>query len=316
MLTDEQRERRRKTIGASDAPIVMGISPWSSQRELWLEKAGFDSQEETQSTRLGNYLQYGVAMEALKQIGGNILLEEPFLQHADGWASATPDYIIGQGDDRAILEIKTTHQRSWDIVPEHYLLQVNWQAWVAGIDRAYLACLHGEGLKVAIYEITPSLQSSWFINAVRECKRFWERYIQGNEEVPKDAKTAESEELKAAIRAESGKSVDLDIETLGYLRKLAELKRRNAPAADEIAVLEKLVKNRLDAAEVGLYSGQTVVTWKESVSNSFDSARFKTDYPDLAKQYTKQTISRRFLPKEDAILSLTSISQDTEYVSN
>lgn len=313
MLTDEQRERRRHTIGASDAPIIMGISPWSSPRELWLEKAGFDSREETQSTRLGNYLQYGVAMEALKQIGGNILLEEPFMLHADGWASATPDYLIGQGDDRAILEIKTTHQRSWDIVPEHYLLQVNWQAWVAGIDRAYLACLHGEGLKVAIYEITPSLQSAWFVNAVRECKRFWDKYVHGNEEIAAGDKPANSDELKAAIRAESGKSADFDAETLGYLRKLMELKRRNAPAVDEIAVLEKLVKDRLSSAEVGLYSGQTVVTWKESVSNSFDSARFKTDYPDLAKQYTKQTISRRFLPKEDTIFALT---QETVDVGN
>ncbi len=314
MLTDEQRERRRYTIGASDAPIVVGISPWSSQRELWLEKAGFDSQEETQSTRLGNYLQYGVAMEALKQIGGNILLEEPFLLHADGWASATPDYIIGQGDDRAILEIKTTHQRSWDIVPEHYLLQVNWQAWVAGIDRAYLACLHGGGgLNVAIYEITPSLQSSWFVNAVRECKLFWDKYVQGNEEVPASNQVAGSDELKAAIRAESGKSVDFSAETLGYLRKLVELKRRNAPAADEISALEKLVKERLSAAEIGMYSGQTVVTWKETVSSSFDSARFKTDHPELAKQYTKQSISRRFLPKEDTIFALT---QEPVNVSN
>jgi predicted phage-related endonuclease len=73
------------------------------------------------------------------------------------------------------------------------------------------------------------------------------------------------------------------------------------------------VKERLSAAEIGMYSGQTVVTWKETVSSSFDSARFKTDHPELAKQYTKQSISRRFLPKEDTIFALT---QEPVNVSN
>lgn len=300
MLTPELREKRRKTVGASDAGVITGISPYGKRHNLWLEKAGLETRQDTQRTRLGNYLQAGVAMEALNQIGGSIIGEEVFAVHADGWASATPDYIVRQDDRNAILEIKTTHERSWDIVPEHYLLQVNWQSWVHGIDTIYLAVLHG-GLNVEVYEITPSLQTTWFISAVKQCREFWERYINGDEEPEKDDQG--NDDLKAAIRAESGKSVDLDAEAVGWLRRLSELKKSNGPVADEIAALEKLIKNRLGTAEVALFQGKTVATWKETVSNSFDSARFKTDYPDLARQYNRQSVSRRFLPKEEAIFS-------------
>lgn len=299
-MDPQRRALRRKTIGASDAPIILGISPWSSPHELWIEKSGMDMSSDTQRTRLGNYLQHGVAMEALNQIGGSIISEEPFAVHVDGWASATPDYIIRQGDSNAIIEVKTTHERSWDAVPEHYLLQVNWQCWVHGIDRAYVAALHG-GLNVQVYEIQPALQSVWFVDAVARCKKWYDLYMQGDAEPARHKH--DNSDLRAAIRAESGKVVDLDEEIVGYMQRLAELKKQAGPVTDEISALEKIVKERLSTAEVGMFAGKTLVTWKESVSNSFDSARFKTEYPDLAKQFTKQTISRRFLLKEDAIHS-------------
>lgn len=297
-MDSNRRALRRKTIGASDAPIILGVSPWSSPHELWLEKTGLDMSSDTQRTRLGNYLQHGVAMEALNEIGGSIISEEPFAVHVDGWASATPDYIIRQGDSNAIIEVKTTYERSWDAVPEHYLLQVNWQCWVHGIDRAYVAVLHG-GLNVQVYEVFPALQSVWFVDAVARCKAWYDKHMKGDAEPARQKQ--DNSDLRAAIRAESGKVVDLDEEIVGYMQRLAELKKQAGPVTDEISTLEKIVKERLSTAEVGQYQGKTLVTWKESVSNSFDSARFKTEYPDLAKQFTKQTVSRRFLLKEDAI---------------
>lgn len=301
MLMDPNRRAlRRKTVGASDAPIILGVSPWSSPHELWMEKTGLDMSSETQRTRLGNYLQHGVAMEALNQIGGSIIAEEPFAVHADGWASATPDYIVRQDDSNAIIEVKTTHERTWDAVPEHYLLQVNWQCWVHGIDRAYVAALHG-GLNVQVYEVFPALQSAWFVDAVARCKAWCDMYMRGDSE---PAQTRQDNgEMRAAIRAESGKVVDLDADIVANMQRLAKLKRSASPVTDEIATLEKLIKDRLASAEVGVFNGKTLVTWKESVSNTFDSARFKTDHPDLAKLYTKQSVSRRFLIKEDAITS-------------
>lgn len=42
-LTKEQQAFRRTGIGGSDAAVVLGISPWKSRLELWLEKTGFQA---------------------------------------------------------------------------------------------------------------------------------------------------------------------------------------------------------------------------------------------------------------------------------
>lgn len=39
-ITELQRETRRKHIGSSDMAAVLGVSPWMSLYELWLEKTG------------------------------------------------------------------------------------------------------------------------------------------------------------------------------------------------------------------------------------------------------------------------------------
>ncbi len=38
--TPEWLEYRKTKIGASDAPILMNCSPWSSPYDLWMEKKG------------------------------------------------------------------------------------------------------------------------------------------------------------------------------------------------------------------------------------------------------------------------------------
>lgn len=38
--TQEWEKFRLQKIGASDAPIIMGVSPWKTPFQLWLEKTG------------------------------------------------------------------------------------------------------------------------------------------------------------------------------------------------------------------------------------------------------------------------------------
>ena len=38
--TTEWHELRKKHIGASDAPVIMGVSPWNTPYNLWQEKLG------------------------------------------------------------------------------------------------------------------------------------------------------------------------------------------------------------------------------------------------------------------------------------
>ena len=52
--TKEWLELRKKYIGASDAPVIMGVSPWTTPLQLWEEKLGIKGpRESTEAMRQG-----------------------------------------------------------------------------------------------------------------------------------------------------------------------------------------------------------------------------------------------------------------------
>jgi predicted phage-related endonuclease len=94
----------------------------------------------------------------------------------------------------------------------------------------------------------------------------------------------------------------------------AETKELPADAIDIVARLKHVkselksyeeLENQLKAelceligtAEVATLNGVTVATWKGKTTKRFDQKRFVDDNPDIAKEYTKETISRTLLVK-------------------
>lgn len=309
IATDNRKlwlEERRKTIGASDCYKIMGLAPFGKpdevERKLWLGKMGLDADDDNQAIRMGQFLQHGVAMEALARIGGSIEQEEPFAIHSSvPWASATPDYILRTGDRQAILEVKVTSREPWDIVPDAYVLQCHWQAWVHNIDTAYLAALHGS-TEVRVYEIPIDLESRWFRKAVDECKYWFEKHVVNGEEPTRSEFHAniDAKLIREEIRAESGRIQNLD-DMKYVLLSLIELKAQAKEIESRIKMTEDQIKESMGKAEVGTIDGQVVVTWKESVSKSFDPAKAKQALGDKAGEFTTEKVSRRFLLKEKAL---------------
>lgn len=70
----------------------------------------------------------------------------------------------------------------------------------------------------------------------------------------------------------------------------------------EIKALEELlerhessIKKELEQRNTDTYSHKNIIVRYQKVeSRRFDSKRFKTDYPDLAKKYTKISTTKRF----------------------
>lgn len=306
VVSDKRRlwlEERRATIGASDSYKIMGLAPFGNsedvERKMWLGKMGLDADEDNQAIRMGQFLQHGVAMEALSKIGGSIEQEEPFAIHpVHPWASATPDYILRLGNRRALLEVKVTSREPWEILPEAYVLQVHWQAWVHNIDIAYLAALHGS-TEVRVYEVPIRLQSKWFEKAVQECKYWHEKHVVNGEEPTRTNFHAgiDAKHMINEIRAESGRIENLD-DMKYVLLSLLELRGQAKEIESRIKSTEEQIKERMKTAEVGTLEGQVVVTWKESASKSFDAAKAKQALGGKADECVSEKISRRFLIKE------------------
>jgi len=58
--TPEWLEMRKNYLGASDAPIVMKVSPWSTPFQLWRKKLGLVEDEPENDN-----IRYGKAMEPI-----------------------------------------------------------------------------------------------------------------------------------------------------------------------------------------------------------------------------------------------------------
>lgn len=180
--SDEWLEWRRNGIGASDAPVVMGVSPWKTPYQLWLEKTKRVTPESTSNwaQERGNELE--PVARAKFELETGIDMPAKLYQHMDfPWLKASLDG--GNDDERAGLEIKYLGVNDMKLakagaLPPKYIPQVQHQLLVTGYEKIYFfgynvpkdAQNHmGESVTV---EVTPDPE---YIRKLFEIERgFWE----------------------------------------------------------------------------------------------------------------------------------------------
>ena len=77
------------------------------------------------------------------------------------------------------------------------------------------------------------------------------------------------------------------------VRELMELKRMKEELEAEMCALEDEIKAVMGAEET-LVAGVFKVNWKNVSSSRLDSTALKKALPDIAAQFMKQTVTRRF----------------------
>lgn len=79
------------------------------------------------------------------------------------------------------------------------------------------------------------------------------------------------------------------------VKELKELKMMVEELEAEISTIEDEIKAEMTARETNeLMLDMFKISWKEVVSNRFDSKAFKATHAELYSQYTKQTTTKRF----------------------
>ncbi len=142
--TSEWHALRSRSIGASDAAVILGISPYKTPYQLWEEKKGLREIVVTSS------MQRGTDMEDPARWVFEELMGEPFfptvLFHKEfPWMMASLDGMNMDGSK--IVEIKCVNKDDHDlarqgIVPQHYYPQIQHQMEVSGMNMAYYFSYH------------------------------------------------------------------------------------------------------------------------------------------------------------------------------
>jgi putative phage-type endonuclease len=219
MLTVEQKSIRQQGLGATDAAVVMGLSPYKTPYELWLEKTGRKEEEpilNDSRLRLRHAHEETIAREyaaqfdvKLKRVNQTIYHKElPFmLCHLDR-------VVIGK---KKIVECKSSSgflRPAWgesgsDEAPLHYILQVQHQLACTEYQDADIAAL----IDIDDYRIYPMPRNEKIIAKIEDaCERFWHTNVLAD--VPPPA--SNRADLKLMYPSNNGKLIGAtyDIEML------------------------------------------------------------------------------------------------------
>lgn len=136
--TPEWLEMRRSMIMASDAPIIMGISPWKTPRELYFEKIEGIETEETPAMIRGKKLE-AEARELFEDYKGKDFPPQVIVSPSHSWMGSSLD---GMGSDGEIVEIKCPGRKSHEEalqgrIPAVYFPQLQYQMLVTGASEVY-----------------------------------------------------------------------------------------------------------------------------------------------------------------------------------
>lgn len=271
MLTQEQREKRKKGIGGSDAAAILGVNPYCTAMQIWLEKTGrFDPEDISNKPPVywGNVLEPIVADEYAKI--NNVKLQkvnQTLIHPKYPWLFGHLDRrIVGL---KKILECKTAgifSAKAWgepgsDQVPEHYIIQVQHYLSVLDYECADLAVLIG-GNDFRIYSIP---RDDELINAMTErLNEFWHKNILAD--MPPDPTSRlEAEQL---WRHDNGVIINATDDALLALEEFKHVKAKITDLESQKKKAEAaLTKIIGEASGIGI-NDQVIATWKANKNGS------------------------------------------------
>jgi len=277
---DQWLAARKRGLGGSDTSTVLGINPWKTRVELWLDKTGRISGE----VESNEAMYWGSAHEqtmrrrftedtglAIRQSGLLRSRDLPFMQY-------TPD---GLTEDGGLLELKTAGDYTapdWDEGPaDHALLQVQKGLRVTGRSHAHVCVLiNGRDWRTHVVEPDSELQNL----IADEEQQFWEKHVLGD--VQPAVVAADVETMKRRFpRAIPDSPITLgdDAELWDVLRRRAAAQKQQKSWEEQVKALDAQVRDIIGDHDAVLFGEKTAV--KLMNDGTFSSSKFKAEHPEL-----------------------------------
>ncbi|KVX99492.1 endonuclease [Burkholderia ubonensis] len=296
---------RRTGIGGSDAAAAVGLNPYMSPLELWLDKTGRadglprpDPNDTMSPTYWGTLLEPIVAASYTKQTGNRVRRVNAVLRHPSiPFMLANIDREVIGVPDVQILECKTAGEygaRLWrDGVPEYVQIQVQHQLAVTGKTAAHVAVLLcGQSLEVHRIERDDAL-----IGRLVELEaRFW-RYVGSDTPPPADGSESANRALRHLYPG-NGETVDFsdDPRLSSVFADLVAVRAEIETRQQLEAQFKQMIQEAMGDAVRAVFETGSVSFKRSKDSSSVDLARLLADHPEFEQQYaTSKPGSRRFL---------------------
>lgn len=307
LLEEQFQQERRDHLGGTDVAAILGVHPYKSQFEVWLEKTGQGEKwDGNEATDMGTLLEPQIAAKYEKQTG--VALEKGlFLKHREyPFFGGHLDYVR-KGEEHGV-EIKLVGHRSlhrWSepgpgqLVPEEYYIQAFWYMILTGYPKWDLAAQKEFARKLAIY--TLDYDPEFAKKVVEICHQWWDTYVVGNQPPPMGGSKGEDEWLKKTFPVNLSKEiVRLARKDWSVFEQLREAEERKTKLDKEYEALRSEVK-RIIGERYGVRgdffnatwakakdSKGTVIDWERLVRERFAYVPSEEDL----KAYSREVITR------------------------
>jgi len=174
MERNEWLLNRRKGIGASDAPTIMGVSPWTTPYQLWCDKTSTEIPEDIGNfaTARGNSLE--PIARARYELESGLEFPATLAVHKDvPYFMASLDGF--NAENNLILEIKCPNAKDHALavsgaVPEKYFPQLQHQLMVTGATACHYVSYDGFD-SIAVVVVKPDYE--YIEKLVMDEHAFW-----------------------------------------------------------------------------------------------------------------------------------------------
>ena len=275
---DKWLEARKLGIGASDMPVILGLSPWKSILELHSEKTGETESEDLSDNEFikwGNRLELPILQAYAEETGrpanhsGHLIrsIEHP-------WAQCTLDGITG-ADDHPLegtgfqygwpLQIKNTSAfkaDDWaDGPPEQYVVQEHHEMLVTGAQKATIACLLG-GNRLVWADVERN--EILIKKIIHHGEAFWRRVLD-RRPPPPDGSEATKKALSRLHPRDNGKIVELAGDLRGAVESIRLCKAAIKEEEGNLRHWENQIKAAMGDNQAACFAGGgPTITWRSS----------------------------------------------------
>lgn len=239
-------EERRTGVGGSDAAATVGMDPWKTALDVFLDKTGqveAENLDEVERVRFGTIMEAPIADEYARRFGVKVRRRNQLLRSpAYPWMIANVDRVI-EGQQRG-LECKNVGEHAFrngewgepgtDEVPENYLLQCRHYMIVTGFDEWHLAACVG-GNRLVVYEIRRDTELDAML--VEGEHAFWQCVETGHAPEPDFAHASTTALLKRLYPETDGREIQFgtDIEYWHSVKRESDVLAKRYTDASEAA---------------------------------------------------------------------------------
>jgi putative phage-type endonuclease len=283
---------RHGFIGGSDAAAILGVSPWKSAVDLYLEKTEPQPERaETPALRRGKRLEPYICDMLTAEHGLQLVRRNE--RYADPEHPFLACEIDAETDDGQNVEIKTVHPfkagewgRDEDAIPVHYTAQAMHGLMITGRDACIFAALIGDDLRIYRVERDAEIIAGMRAREVA----FWNHHILPR--IPPAPRTAD--ETLALFARDIGTSVEATEAVAAALDRLRGVRADiKAAEAAESELLDTIKAHMRDASNL-THNGRIIATWKTQTARRIDIKALETAHPDIAEQFKRASESRVF----------------------